>query len=242
MRRPPRAFPPRTTHGVPVASWSSSPTPTIPNSGRRGPWRAGSTKGRPAGSCAARAGTRAARILTPIRSSSLRCVSASSVTRRRSSAMPVSPSFTSLTAPLPTTSPCASCSYVRSGPSVQTRSSRPTPRRCSTATAASTTPTTVPRGWPPSTRCTPRPATRWRSRCSLDRVSMRTSSAGSTCSGQTTRRCTSISRPRSSARSKRCARTAVSYGTPTRSPIASATGRAGRARRSVLPPRSRFAS
>ena len=106
-------------------------------------------------------------------------------------------------APSPTTSRCARCWSARSGPSSPTRSSPPTRRRSSTRAGASTTPTTVRRGWPRSTRSIPRPGTRWPSRRWRAAVSRPTRSAGSTCSGPTGRTPGSTSRRPWSARSRR---------------------------------------
>ena len=76
------------TTGGPTGSWSSPPIPTMPSSGRPGRRRAGSTRARSAGWCAARAATRAARTRTPTRSSWPPCARRSSGRRPRSSATP----------------------------------------------------------------------------------------------------------------------------------------------------------
>ena len=79
---------PPITPGGRLDSWSSRPTRTMPTSVRRGPSRAGSTRARPAGWCAAPAATRAARTPTRIRSSWPPCARPSSAPRPRSSATP----------------------------------------------------------------------------------------------------------------------------------------------------------
>ena len=158
--------------------------------------RAGSTRARPAGSCAAPAATRAARTRTPIRSSSRPCASASSGPPPRSSATTASPSSTSRTARWPTTSPCASM-LVR-----EIRTFRPDavlatdpealfhadgghqPHRPSRGRAG--------RGRRGLSR---RRATRWRSRRSRAAASRPTRCAGCTSSGRTSRTPGSTSPP-----------------------------------------------
>ena len=138
-------------------------------------------------------------------------------------------SCTSPTAPWPTTSRCASSWSGRSARSVRMPSCASTPRRCSTGTAASTTPTTARPGSPRSTPSTPRPATRWRSRGSPATAWRRTSSAACTCSGRTSRPPGSTSPRPSTASSRPCAPTRARSATRSSSSRGSGAGHARRA-------------
>ena len=161
---------------------------------------------RSAGSCAARAATPAARIPTAIRSSWPPCASGSS------GPPPRIVGYEGVTFLHQPDGALANDLALREQLVREIRTFRPDAvlatdpdGRSSTATAASTTPTTGRRGWPRSTPSTRPPATRWRSRGSPGPAWRRTSSAGSTSSGRTSRTSASTSPRRSTARSTRCA-------------------------------------
>ena len=204
VRRAPTAPGRRTTTGGPPGSWSSPPTRTTPSSGRPARPPAGSTQGSVGWLVCCTSGDQGGEDpdADPLELAALR------ETEQRAAAAVIGyAGVTFLHQPdgaLANDLRPARAARPRD-PDVpaRTRSSPPTRRPSSTATAGSTTPTIAPPGWPRSMPSTRPRATRWRSRALARDGLAAHRSGGCTCSGRTTRLRGSTSRRRSTARSPR---------------------------------------